>query len=97
MERHVEYIFGYPVTTIERNACVKQILSWIDSNQRGKYFVCTNPHSIAEAESDPIFKKALKSADLIIPDGKGDLPNLYVQTCVKPGRKGDMLPILSAS
>lgn len=67
----VEDILGYPVTTQDRDACVKQILSWIDSGQKARYFVCANPHSIAEADSDPVFKEALKNADLITPDGVG--------------------------
>ncbi len=71
MVRDVEYILGYPITTLDREACVKQILSWIDSGQKTKYFVCANPHSIEKAQSDPIFKKTLKKADLVTPDGMG--------------------------
>ncbi|HEC99026.1 MAG TPA: glycosyltransferase [Proteobacteria bacterium] len=71
MAHEVEDMLGYPVTTQDRDACVKQILSWIDSGQKARYFVCANPHSITEAESDPVFKEALKNADLITPDGIG--------------------------
>jgi N-acetylglucosaminyldiphosphoundecaprenol N-acetyl-beta-D-mannosaminyltransferase len=64
-------MLGYPITLLSVKDCVKEILSWIDSGQKGKYFVCANPHSIVISESDPLFKKAIKNADLITPDGVG--------------------------
>ena len=70
-DRQIETILGCEITTASLKSCIDQILLWINSNQKRKYFVCTNPHSIVEAESDPIFKKALKNADLIVPDGIG--------------------------
>ncbi len=32
---------------------------------------CLNPHSFVTAESDPAFKEALRSSDLLLPDGIG--------------------------
>ena len=66
-----ENLFGYLITLCDAESCVRQILDWIVSGQIPKYLVCANPHSIIEAESDPVFKEAIKNADLVIPDGIG--------------------------
>ena len=34
---------------------------------------CANPHSLVVASCDPAFSKALKSSDILIPDGEGIL------------------------
>jgi len=66
-----ENIAGYPVTTESTEACVERVLSWIGSEQRRKYFVCANPHSLELARSDHLFRKAIINADLLTPDGIG--------------------------
>lgn len=71
MEIGNERIMGYPITTATINACVEQILSWIEANQRAKYFVCANPHSFEIAKKDKVFSQTIEEADLVIPDGVG--------------------------
>lgn len=66
-----ENIAGFPVTTENKEACVKQIYSWIKGNEKGKYFVCANPHCLEIAMSDPFYKQAMMHADIITPDGVG--------------------------
>lgn len=66
-----EEIFSYPVTTMSKAACVQQVLSWMESMETGKYCVCANPHSLEEAHTDLVFAKAIRDADLVIPDGVG--------------------------
>ena len=66
-----ENIIGYPITTQNREACVEEIYSWIESSGKNKYFVCANPHSLELAEYDQIFKHAILNADMITPDGSG--------------------------
>lgn len=39
--------------------------------KKGFYLACANPHSLVVAKNDLIFEKALKQADLLIPDGSG--------------------------
>jgi N-acetylglucosaminyldiphosphoundecaprenol N-acetyl-beta-D-mannosaminyltransferase len=66
-----ENVLGYQITTLSQEDCVKRAVSYIDSNHRGKYFVCANPHSIEIATKDAIFKSAIQNADMVVPDGAG--------------------------
>ena len=66
-----ESILGYPVSNLSRNECIATITGWIENGAKGKYFVCANPHSIEVAETDHEFDRAIKNADLIVPDGIG--------------------------
>jgi N-acetylglucosaminyldiphosphoundecaprenol N-acetyl-beta-D-mannosaminyltransferase len=69
--QEAENILGYPMTTLSKSACIYRILHWIENGSRGKYFVCANPHSIEIAKSDHEFDRAIKNADLVVPDGVG--------------------------
>jgi len=66
-----ENIVSYPVCKLDKNACIRYILNLIESGKKGSYFVCVNPHSLETARKDSFFEKALKHADLIVPDGMG--------------------------
>jgi N-acetylglucosaminyldiphosphoundecaprenol N-acetyl-beta-D-mannosaminyltransferase len=66
-----EDILGYPITTLSRSDCMDCIAHWIENASQGKYFVCANPHSLEVAETDAVFDEAIRSADLIVPDGIG--------------------------
>jgi N-acetylglucosaminyldiphosphoundecaprenol N-acetyl-beta-D-mannosaminyltransferase len=66
-----ESILGYPVSTLQRDGCIGTIIRWVENGSRGKYFVCANPHSIEVGKTDKEFNRAIKNADLIVPDGIG--------------------------
>ena len=66
-----ENILGYRISLLSIENCVQQIFDWINSDDQTKYFVCANPHSLVKAESDAVFKKAIRGADLVTPDGVG--------------------------
>ncbi len=67
-----ESILGYPVCVKPREWCISEIYGWLkDSQRKGRYFVCINPHSIEVARKDSIFHDAIQKADLTIPDGIG--------------------------
>jgi N-acetylglucosaminyldiphosphoundecaprenol N-acetyl-beta-D-mannosaminyltransferase len=66
-----ESILGYSVTSDDTNKCINLILKWLDGQDKPRYFVCVNPHSIQVAEKDDAFKDALRNADLVTPDGVG--------------------------
>ncbi|MFC1829079.1 WecB/TagA/CpsF family glycosyltransferase [Thermodesulfobacteriota bacterium] len=68
-----EDILGFPVTTRTREECIDQICDWIRSNEKGRYFVCANPHSLEIARTDRLFTKAVLAADMVTPDGVGML------------------------
>jgi N-acetylglucosaminyldiphosphoundecaprenol N-acetyl-beta-D-mannosaminyltransferase len=66
-----ELIMQYQITTTNSTSCITNIINWINEKKSAKYFVCANPHSLIEAEDDPLFTEAMKKADLITPDGIG--------------------------
>ena len=66
-----EDILGFPVTAEPIDALVDRTLSWVGSGARGRYFVCANPHSLEVARRSPLFARAIREADFVVPDGVG--------------------------
>lgn len=66
-----ESILGYQITSKSASACVDDIFAWVRDGARGRCVACANPHSLIEAEKDARFAAALRSADLLVPDGAG--------------------------
>jgi len=64
-----ENIIGYSITRQSSQECTSRIMGWIDRGEKGRWFACANPHSLTIALSDSEFRKAILSADLVIPDG----------------------------
>jgi N-acetylglucosaminyldiphosphoundecaprenol N-acetyl-beta-D-mannosaminyltransferase len=71
--KEIERILGYDVATLTRERCLERIMGWIESGDRGRYFVCANPHSLEVARRDDEFRRAIREADLVTPDGAGIL------------------------
>lgn len=71
MDEHAESILGFGVTNCDLGGCVEMIGRWIEGQERGRYLACVNPHSMEVARKDGGFERALKSADVLIPDGIG--------------------------
>jgi len=69
--KSAELILDYPITIKSKEACISDIVSWIENDKKRKYLVCANPHSLEGARTDTLFQQALKGADLIGPDGVG--------------------------
>jgi N-acetylglucosaminyldiphosphoundecaprenol N-acetyl-beta-D-mannosaminyltransferase len=67
----VEFILDYPIGIRSKNECVSEIFTWLNNGDRGRYFVCANPHSLEVARNDQPFGSAIRNADLIVPDGVG--------------------------
>jgi len=68
-----ENILGFPITALGQTECINEICSWIlsNQNQKGRYLVCANPHSLEIARSDPLFRRSILEADIVTPDGAG--------------------------
>jgi len=62
-------ILGVPVHAVQIPDVVSQIERWIRSDAKGRYIAVTGMHGIAESQNDGDFRCALKSADLVVPDG----------------------------
>ena len=66
-----ECVLGIPVSLLTRDASLERIMQWIHEGRTGHTIVCANPHSLEVARRDRVFRDALKTADLVIPDGTG--------------------------
>lgn len=64
-------ILGYETSSAGLEGDVEQAWDGIDSGGATRYLACANPHSLVEAGKDPVFQKALKQADILLPDGIG--------------------------
>jgi N-acetylglucosaminyldiphosphoundecaprenol N-acetyl-beta-D-mannosaminyltransferase len=73
MSRAIEKILGYDITSSSKRECVETIMSWLRAGERRRYFVCANPHSLEIACSDSEFDRAIRTSDMIVPDGSGML------------------------
>src|SRR5258708_5024593 len=62
-------ILGVPVHAVQIPDVVCQIQHWIHSDVRGRYIAVTGMHGIAESRGDADLRRALHSADLVVPDG----------------------------
>jgi N-acetylglucosaminyldiphosphoundecaprenol N-acetyl-beta-D-mannosaminyltransferase len=69
--RTTEDILGFAVTTEPLDALVERSVGWIAAGDRGRSFVCLNPHSLEVARRDPAFAAAIRAADFVVPDGVG--------------------------
>jgi N-acetylglucosaminyldiphosphoundecaprenol N-acetyl-beta-D-mannosaminyltransferase len=57
------------VNAVQIPDVVSQIRHWVRSGAKGRYVAVTGMHGIAESRSDNDFRRALDSADLVVPDG----------------------------
>ena len=64
-------MLGYSITTKNKDGCVREIVNWVKNGSQGKCFICANPHSLEVAQTDDEFDRAIKNADLVVPDGVG--------------------------
>ncbi len=62
-------VLGVPVHAVQIPGVVSQIQLWIQSGVKGRYIAVTGMHGIAESRADSDFRRALDSADLVVPDG----------------------------
>jgi N-acetylglucosaminyldiphosphoundecaprenol N-acetyl-beta-D-mannosaminyltransferase len=65
---HCVEILGVKVSTIGMRPVVDTIGGWISSNERRSVCAC-DVHSLVRAQDDQQHRRALNSADLVLPDG----------------------------
>jgi len=66
-----ENIAGFPVCGEPPEAVLRELGEWMDRDDRARWFVCANPHSLHLASRDQAFARAIQAADLVTPDGAG--------------------------
>jgi N-acetylglucosaminyldiphosphoundecaprenol N-acetyl-beta-D-mannosaminyltransferase len=63
-------VLGVRVNAVQIPHVVRQMEEWIsNTSSRGRFISVTNVHVIMETRRDASFKKAIDSADLVVPDG----------------------------
>lgn len=66
-----EQLFGFSVFTGSLGQCVETILTLCGEHRTTQVCACLNPHSVIVAQNDPVFREAMRSADILLPDGVG--------------------------
>jgi N-acetylglucosaminyldiphosphoundecaprenol N-acetyl-beta-D-mannosaminyltransferase len=73
MALRTENVLGYSIVAEGKLECGKHIVRWIQKGEERKTLVCANPHSLVQADHDPLFRNAILGSDMVIPDGAGIL------------------------
>lgn len=71
--RETAGLLGYRISSGGLMADADAAWAMVSARRPGRYMACANPHSIVVARSDRDFERALKQADLLLPDGAGIL------------------------
>lgn len=66
-----ETVLGYRVVTEGTEGCVRRLTEAMAAGLRPGWLACLNPHSYVEARRNEASRRALSSADVLIPDGVG--------------------------
>jgi N-acetylglucosaminyldiphosphoundecaprenol N-acetyl-beta-D-mannosaminyltransferase len=69
----VTNLFGYNISNGSVSESIQKAWPMIQDKSKSNYLACANPHSLVKATSDPLFSNALKTADILLPDGSGIL------------------------
>lgn len=73
MPPSVANLLGYQISCRGIDGDVAVACKLIASGETGRYMSCANPNALVIASSDPVFSKALKQSDILLPDGEGIL------------------------
>jgi len=71
MELQREHIWNVQVHIAQLPEILDSIDVGIAAGVKNKTLFCANPHSLVAADGDPVFLKALRDADILVPDGAG--------------------------
>jgi len=63
------HVLGVRVDAVQIPDTIAQMEEWIRERGCGHYIAVTGMHGITEARHDASFRRILKSADLVVPDG----------------------------
>lgn len=62
-------VLGIGVDVLQIPNAVDQMSRWIDGAEAGRYVAVTGMHGMVESYRNPRMKRALRAADLVVPDG----------------------------
>ena len=67
---HAERFLEVPLHPINYDTTVSVVTEWIQQRKRpSAYIVQANAYTLVNAQEDPLYQKALRDADLSVPDG----------------------------
>jgi N-acetylglucosaminyldiphosphoundecaprenol N-acetyl-beta-D-mannosaminyltransferase len=64
-------LFDFKISAEGLENDVAHALRWVEERRGCRYMACANPHSLVVASRDELFRKSLREADLLTPDGVG--------------------------
>ena len=70
-QRDAGMLLGVSIDRKSLEVAMMDALAAIDRKIGPIVFACANPHSLVEAQTDPVFKSALNSANFVVADGVG--------------------------
>lgn len=62
-------VLGVNVDAVQIPSAIGQMVRWIEARERGRYVAVTGMHGVTEGLGDPATRRALRAADLVVPDG----------------------------
>lgn len=77
-------LFGISIDEVSRQEAIEKISSWIERKGSLKHVVTIYSEFLLKVEEDDDFRKAIKNASLVVPDGMGILAAMEYQR----GNKG---------
>ncbi len=80
-------LFGYRISNRDLkgniDTAMEMIGEWTGTT---RYMACANPHSLVIASRDSVFQKALRKADMLLPDGSGIILAARILRLSIPGK-----------
>lgn len=62
-------VLGTRVNPVQMSDALSLIEGWIQERGQSRFIVASGMHAVMEARRNPVFKEAVESADLFVPDG----------------------------
>ena len=60
---------GVRVDAVQIPGVIETMKGWIEARREPRFIAVTGMHGVTEARHDPAFRRALNTADLVVPDG----------------------------
>jgi len=60
---------GVRVDAVQIPGVIETMKGWIEERREPRFIAVTGMHGVTEARHDPAFRRALNTADLVVPDG----------------------------
>jgi N-acetylglucosaminyldiphosphoundecaprenol N-acetyl-beta-D-mannosaminyltransferase len=62
-------VLGVRVDAVQIPGVIETMRAWIEARRQARFIAVTGMHGVTEARHDPDFRRVLRAADLVVPDG----------------------------